>query len=178
MHRTETESLWPNQLRVLCLFTQLLSVNSNGQKLLRVRPKWILHRIVTLGPPPKRTGGGPSGLDAKDRTRAHCIKQVRYRIGSEGKLNWPQPKQNSRCRESDETRKQRTDRQTEYIVPTNNTVREVTQRFRGVRESPELVFVPVASTPAARPIRCQYSPIRSGAFAMLASGSHELCSSP
>jgi hypothetical protein len=127
-------------------------------------------------------GGGSSVLDGQDRTCAYCIKQVGYTSGTDtdqkGKLNWPQPNQNSRCRESDETQNQRTDRQTDYIVPTNNTVQEVTQRFRGVRESPGLVFVPVAPTPATRPIRCQYSPIRSGAFATSASGSHELCSSP
>jgi hypothetical protein len=102
--------------------------------------------------------GGPSILDGPDRTCAHCIKQVRYTsdidTDQRGNLNWPQPNQNSRFREADETQNQRTDRQTDYIVPTNNAVQEVTQRFRGVRESPEMVFVPVAPTPAARPSHC------------------------
>jgi hypothetical protein len=75
-------------------------------------------------------GEGPANLDGQDRTGAYCIKQVRYTSDTDtnqrGKLNWPQPNQNSRCRESDETQNQRTDRQTDYIVPTNNTVREVT----------------------------------------------------
>jgi hypothetical protein len=140
-----------------------------------------IHQIVTLAPPPKGIGRGPSVLDGQDRTGAHYIKQLRYTSNTDTdqreKVNWPQPSQNSRFRESDETQNHRRDRQTDYIVPTNNTMQKITQRFPGVRESSKLVFVPVAPTPAARPIRYQYSPIRSRAFATLASGSDDLCSS-
>lgn len=51
--------------------------------------------------------------------------------------------------------------------------RDGTQRMRAVRESRSPWTAPM---PAARAIRCQYSPINSGQFATLVSGSQELCS--
>ena len=106
------------------------------------------------------------------RRTIHQLTAVNGRFGAPSRL---QSRQKCISREN-RAEQNRTESAAEQSQGFNQILQAIgNYRLRRTRESRHPWSAP---RPAARPTRCQYSPISSGQFATLVSGSQELCSGP